>query len=150
MVKITQCTTKNCGCIASSTVQMSANHKSKELTITVDKERENRQCCPHCTPGKQKIKGFGDFLSIMQETVRSLLGPSPSPGVPHSGHCWSRVQLRKARVNPATTIQKAPALWFGLLQCAAADRLQVKLPCGKERFTMRDIKFYQVVVGRLS
>lgn len=150
MVKITQCTTKNGGCIASSTVQMSTNHKCKELAITVDKERENRQCCPHCTLGERKIKEFGDFLNVMQETVCSLLGPPPSPGVPHSGHCWSQVRLRKARVNPATTIQKAPALWFGLLQRAAADCLQVKLPCGKERFTMRDIKFYQVAVGSLS
>lgn len=57
------------GCIVSSTVQMATNHESRELAITIDKERENRQCCPHCTPGEQKIKEFGDFLSIVQETV---------------------------------------------------------------------------------
>ena len=56
------------GCIVSSTVQMVTN-ESRELALTIDKEQENRQCCPHCTPGEQKIKESGDFLSVMQETV---------------------------------------------------------------------------------
>lgn len=47
----------------SSTVQVSSNRKSKELAITIDEERENRQCCPHCAPREQKIEEFGDFLS---------------------------------------------------------------------------------------
>lgn len=72
------------GCIVSSTVQMATNHESRELAITIDKKQENRQCCPPCTPGEQKIKEFGDFLSIVQETVGTGNGPQ-SAGSPTLG-----------------------------------------------------------------
>lgn len=61
--------------------------------------------------------------------------PTPGTAVP---------RLRRAS-------QEASALGFGLLQgAAAADRVQEKLPRGKKRLTMREVKFYQAAGGNLG
>lgn len=86
----------------------------------------------------------------MQETVRA---GNCLQSVGSSSKSWGPLGIAvssKAEKGEGKSSQKAPALWVGLLQCTAADHLQVKLLGKKECFVMREVKFYRAAVSNLS
>lgn len=76
----------------------------------------------------QKLKCF------MQGPALSVLGPPLSPGVLGTA---VTSQAEKGRGKPSSAARFA----------AAAERLQVKLPCRKEGFMVREVKLDQVAEG---